>query len=114
VPYHHDDEIFNEWSRQQRAARRWRRKRKITAAGKPMTVRYIIPTEILKVERRDRVVMTCKDFNDPTGNAVVEERIDLGWFVHFQGSNEAIGLGHEMPNPLPKPHTKARIVLEWD
>ena len=72
-------------------------------------VRYVIETQIEKVEHRDKVVKTYK-----RGDEVIEEKVDLGWFVTFKGSHESLFIGTDPPETLPKPGANARIILEWE
>src|SRR3974377_2263902 len=71
-------------------------------------VRYVITQQIERIEHRDKVVKTYKDQSDPTGRNVVEDKIDLGWFVRFKGSHESLFIGADQPHTLPKPGARAR------
>jgi len=55
-----------------------------------------IPTRVLKLEERNRIVSARKN-EDGT---VTFRHENLGWFVHFEGSYEALFVGFEKPEEL--------------
>ena len=65
-------------------------------------VRYVIYSSVVSVEEHKRIVSVSKD------GVAIEET--LGWFVHIQGSFEALFLSLEEPNL--KSGDEIRITLE--
>jgi hypothetical protein len=59
-----------------------------------MTIR--IPTRVKKLEEKIRISQSRKDKNGET--ITVTE--NLGWFVHFEGSWEALFVGYNRPEGL--------------
>jgi hypothetical protein len=64
--------------------------------------RIIFHSRIVKLERRERVrSVEVIDRNKPVnGNNVVQANEDLGWFIAFEGSREALYVGEEKPEGL--------------
>lgn len=55
-----------------------------------------IPTRVLELKERQTVLSGVKD---KEGNVHLEYKT-LGWFVHFEGSREALFVGMEKPEGL--------------
>jgi hypothetical protein len=55
-----------------------------------------IPTRVKKLEEKKRISYSRKDKN---GEAITIME-NLGWFVHFEGSWEALFVGYEKPEGL--------------
>lgn len=55
-------------------------------------VRYAIFTTVVKTEERFRDIHVSG-----VGGDVVKRRESIGWYVHLQGSYEALHLGFEKP-----------------
>lgn len=66
-----------------------------------------IPTKVLKLEEKTQVV---KGWVDPITKEVNVTRKSLGWFVHFEGSYEALFVGWERPEGL-EPETEVDIII---
>jgi hypothetical protein len=56
-------------------------------------VRYVVYVKVMSVTLRERLV-SARMVNEE----VQEIRESLGWFVHFDGSREALFFGHERPD----------------
>ena len=65
-----------------------------------------IPTRVIKLEERNRIASAKKNADDTV--AFVHQ--NLGWFVHFEGSYEALFVGFEKPAGLD-PGTEVDILI---
>jgi hypothetical protein len=61
-------------------------------------MRIRIPTRVVKLEEKHRVVSAKKNDDD----TVAYTHENLGWFVHFEGSWEALFVGFQKPEGLEK------------
>jgi len=65
-----------------------------------------IPTRVSSLEEKQRI-LGAKKLEDGT---VIFMHEKLGWFVHFEGSYEALFVGHEKPEGLD-PGTEVDILI---
>lgn len=65
-----------------------------------------IPTRVLKLEEKHIVISGKK--NESGEATLVSE--NLGWFVHFEGSWEALFVGYDKPEGLDK-GTEVDIII---
>lgn len=71
----------------------------------PLKVNYVVYTKVLKVEHRYR-----KTYLSGFGDTAEFVDIDKGWYVHFDGSYEALSFG--MIEPQFKRGDNVRITFE--
>lgn len=64
-----------------------------------------IPTKVMKLEERKRVISGKK-----VGDDAVLTSQTIGWFVHFEGSYESLFVGYEKPVGLD-PGTEVDILI---
>jgi len=62
------------------------------SAQEKVEFKYIIHSEVERVEQVFETVNAHKE-----GDEVVTEKVNRGWFVHFEGSRELIFFGMEKP-----------------
>jgi len=76
-----------------------------------MTMVYKVLTTVKDLEHKQRVVRVTADRTDPAKPVIEWEREDVGWFVQFEGSYEALFMGREKPLDLA-PGTKVKILIQ--
>lgn len=75
-------------------------------------VRYVIRTHVVNIERKRMALKSVPNGKvDEKGNAKYDiEYEDLGWFVTFDGSHEAMSIGKD--DPLLKKGQLVTITIE--
>ena len=69
-------------------------------------MRIRIPTRVVELAEKNRIVSAKKNEDDTV--SFTHEK--LGWFVHFEGSYEALFVGSEKPEGL-EPGTEVDILI---
>lgn len=67
---------------------------------------YRISTKVKKLELKKRIVRTYLN-----AGLAVDETIDIGWFVLFEGSQESLFVGVDKPTDLD-PGTEVEIIIQ--
>lgn len=75
-----------------------------------MTLVYKIHTKVKDLEFKKRALRVTADRTDPENPVLKWEYEDIGWFVQFDGSYEALFMGKTEPIDL-KPGTEVEILI---
>ena len=76
-----------------------------------MTTVYKIHTKVKDREFKKRTVRVTADRSDPAKPVIKWITEDVGWFVQFEGSYEALFMGMECPDDL-EPGTEVEILIK--
>jgi hypothetical protein len=76
-----------------------------------MTMVYKINTTVKELVHKRTAVKVTADRTDPVDPKLYWEYEDVGWFVQFNGSYEALFMGKDRPIDL-EPGTKVEILIK--
>jgi hypothetical protein len=76
-----------------------------------MTMVYKVLTTVKDLAFKKRALRVTADRTDPAQPVIEWEYEDVGWFVQFEGSYEALFMGREKPMDLT-PGTKVQILIK--